>query len=99
MSVDPNRTDLILDRRIYKRMRQKGAWPLLINLERQKLANVVKPGGNRARRLRLPPPVTDRVQHVAASPLVECRLCPYGVATPKIGERVLKRTADSWKRR
>lgn len=99
VSEDPNRTDLILDRRIYKRMRQKGAWPLLINLERQELANVVKPGGGPATRLELAPPVTDRVQHVAASPLVECRLCPYGIATPKIGERVLKWTDDSWKRR
>jgi len=80
-------------------MRQKGAWPLLINLERQELANVVKPGGGPATWLELAPPVTDRVQHVAASPLAACRLCPHGIATPKIGERTLRVSKDNWRRR
>lgn len=94
---DQDRTDLILDQPIYKRMRRNGAWPLLINLEREKLANVIKPRGKPAKRLRLVPPVSNRVQHVVASELADCRLCPYGIATPAIGEGTLKWTSESWR--
>lgn len=95
---DQGRTDLILDQPIYKRMRKNGSWPLLINLERGKLANVIKPGGKPAKRLRFAPPVSNRVQHVAAYGLAECRLCPYGISTPGIGENTLKAGRDNWRR-
>ena len=95
--VDPmgeDRTDLILDKAIYRRMRKRGSWPLLIHLEREQLANVLKPGGGPATRLRLAPTHLDRVQHVVASRLANCRLCPYGLATPAISEFILR---ESWK--
>lgn len=93
-----DRADLILDRRIYKKMRQKGSWPLLINQEQQKLANVIKPGGVPAGGLRLSPTGLDRVQHVVVSELANCRLCRYGVATPAIGETTLKKSSGNWRR-
>jgi hypothetical protein len=92
------RTDLILDRPIYKRMREKGSWPLLINLERQELANVIKPGGKPAQRLGLAPTALDRVQHLVASGLADCRLCPYGIATPAITEYTLELSSGNWRR-
>lgn len=95
---DQSRTDLILDQPIYKRMRKNGSWPLLINLEREKLANVIKPRGKPAGRLRFVPPVSNRVQHVVAYGLAECRLCPYGIATPGIGAGTLKAGSDNWLR-
>ena len=95
---DPNRTDLILDRPIYKRMREKGSWPLLINLERQEFANVIKPGGKPAKRLGFAPPVSNRVQHFRAYGLAVCRLCPYGIATPAIKEYTLELSSDNWRR-
>ena len=95
---DPDRTDLILDQPIYARMRWKGSWPLLINLERQELGNVIKPGGKPAKRLRFAPPVSNRVQHFAVSGLADCRLCPYGIATPAINEYTLRLSSENWRR-
>lgn len=95
---DPNRTDLILDQPIYRRMRWKGSWPLLINLERQEFGNVIKPGGGPAKRLRFAPPVSNRVQHFAASAVGACRLCPHGIATPAIDGHVLKLSSGNWRR-
>lgn len=92
------RADLILDQPIYKRMRQKGSWPLLINVERQKLASVFKPGGGPAKRLGFAPPDLDRVQHVTVHGLAECRLCRYGVETPSINEHTLKMGWNNWRR-
>ena len=88
--VERERTDLILDKAIYRRMRGNGAWPLLINPEQKELANVLKPGGRMARRLRLEPTRLDRVQHVYRSKLHYCRLCPYGLQTPAVGEYFLR---------
>jgi hypothetical protein len=96
---DPGRTDLILDRPIYKRMRWKGSWPLLINLERQEFGNVIKPDGKPAQRLGFTPPVSNRVQHFAASELKDCRLCRYGIATPAINAYTLELTSNNWRRR
>lgn len=93
---DPERTDLILDQPIYKRMRWKGSWPLIINLERGELANIVKPGGGPAARLGLQPPSSNRVQHFAAYPLSRCRICPDGIATPGIPARTLHLARDNW---
>lgn len=95
---DPTRTDLILDQPIYKRMRRNGSWPLLINLERQELGNVIKPGGSPAKRLGFAPPVSNRVQHFTAHALAACRLCPYGIATPAIKEYTLKLSSGNWRR-
>lgn len=95
---DPDRTDLILDQPIYRRMRGNGSWPLLINLERQELGNVIKPNGKPATRLGFVPPRSNRVQHFAAYDLAECRLCPYGIATPGINEFTLKLSSDNWRR-
>jgi len=95
---DGARANLILDRLIYKRMRQRGSWPLLINLDREKVGNVIKPGGGPAKRLRLAPPVSDRVQHLVISALADSHLCPYGIATPAIGENTLKAGHENWNR-
>lgn len=95
---DPDRTDLILDRPIYKQMRRSGSWPLLINLERQELANVIKPRGKPAERLGFVPPVSNRAQHVAFNGLAVCHLCPYGIATPAIKEYTLRASNDNWRR-
>lgn len=95
---DPDRTDLILDRPIYKRMRQNGSWPLLIHLAREELANVIKPRGGPAERLGFEPPVSNRVQHIAVNGLAVCRLCPYGIATPAIKEYTLRLSSDNWLR-
>lgn len=88
-----DRTDLILDRPIYKQMRRKGSWPLLINLEQEKLANVFKPSGWPAKRLGRAPTVLDRVQHIAVYRLADCWLCPYGIATPAINERTFEKSS------
>lgn len=93
-----DRTDLILDKAIYRRMRGRGAWPLLINLERQEFANLVKPGGVPARRLKLVPPDLDRVVHFVRCQMAACRLCPYGIETPAIREFTLRGTSLHWDR-
>lgn len=90
--------DLILDQPIYRRMRGNGSWPLLINLERQELGNVIKPNGKPARRLGLELPEYNRVQHFVAYGLSTCRLCRYGIATPGITEATLKLSYDNWHR-
>ena len=96
--ADAGRNDLILDRLIYKRMRRKGSWPLLIHLEREELGNVIKPWGRPAKNLRLAPPASDRVQHLEISALAKARLCPYGIATRAIGERTLEAGHGNWNR-
>jgi len=96
-SVDRDRTDLILDRAIYRRMRQRGSWPLILNVDQEEFANIVKPGGSPARRLHLVPPSLDRVQHVVVQALADCRLCSYGIATPAIPEYTLRATSDNWR--
>lgn len=95
---DPDRTDLILDQPIYRRMRWKGSWPLIVNLERQELGNVVKPGGGPAKRLGLLLPSSNRVQHFVAYPLSRCHLCPDGIATPGIPTRILSLARDNWRK-
>jgi hypothetical protein len=87
-----DREDLILDKPIYRRMRRRGSWPLLIHPEQEGVANVFKPGGGPARRLGFPPPALDRVVHFAPMRLADCRLCPYGIATPAINEYILRET-------
>jgi hypothetical protein len=89
---DRDRHDLILDRPIYKEMRRHGAWPLLINLERQELANVIKPEGSPAKRLGLAPPLLHDVQHFVNFPLSRCRICPDGIETPAITRYTLRLT-------
>jgi hypothetical protein len=95
---DPERTDLILDQPIYRRMRKNGSWPLLINPELQKVANVLKPGGKPARSLGFRPPVSNRVQHIADYRLSECRVGRFGIATPAISAYTLWRSSENWQR-
>jgi hypothetical protein len=89
-----DRTDLILDKAIYRRMRKRGSWPLLINLEREEFANLLVAGGNRAKNLGFVPPGLDRVVHLAPARLADCRLCPYGIATPAITEWILRQSSE-----
>lgn len=91
--VAGDRRDLILDKAIYRRMRKRGSWPLLINLEQKKLANVLKPGGGPATRLGFLPPDLDRVVHFAPVRLAVCGLCPYGIETPAIDEYILRESS------
>jgi hypothetical protein len=80
-------------------MRQKGSWPLLINLEREELANVLKPEGQPAKRLRFAPTALDRVQLLAVHGPADCRVCTYGIETPAINGYTLKESKDNWLRR
>jgi hypothetical protein len=50
---DRDRGALVLDPPVYRAMRSAGAWPLLLSLERQELANLVLPGSGVAARLGL----------------------------------------------
>ena len=88
--LDRARGDIVLDRPVFREMRRDGQWPLLLSIERRELANLVKPGGRVARHLRLQPPASgDRVMHLVASPIDDCRLVSDGIATPVVNESVL----------
>lgn len=81
---------VVLDRAVFRKMRGNSTWPLIINAERQEVANLIRPGGGPARRLGLPAPYSpERVLHAVVSPLGRCRLTEYGVATPAVGTPVL----------
>jgi hypothetical protein len=81
---------VVLDRPVFKKMRGNSTWPLIINAERQEVANLIRPGGRPAQRLGLPAPESpERVLHAVVSPLSRCRLTEYGIATPAIGPGVL----------
>jgi hypothetical protein len=87
---DLERGDLVLDRALFRSMRRAGSWPLLVSLERQELANLVRPGGRVAERLGLRAPASaERLLHLVPSPLASCRLTRYGIATLAVGENVL----------
>jgi hypothetical protein len=88
--IAEDRPDLILDKAIYRRMRRRGSWPLLINLESEEVANPLKPEGGPATRLGFAPPDLDRVLHIAPTRLAACRISPYGIATRAISEFVLR---------
>lgn len=96
--IDEERADLILDKAIYRRMRKKGSWPVLLSLQQAKFANVILPGGSRAENLHLPPTGLDRVVHVVPSRIADCRLCPYGIATPAVSEWILEKSSSSRRR-
>jgi hypothetical protein len=85
--------NLILDKPIFKRMRQRGSWPLLLNLNQEEWASVIVPGRSRARNLGFSPPDLDRVVHLAPSRLAESRLCPYGIQTPAVSEWILRESS------
>jgi hypothetical protein len=89
-AVDRERGDVVLDRPVFREMRQAGQWPLLININTREVANLLVPDGLIARRLRLRPPASgDRVLHLHPTPLDECRLCRDGIATPDVDAGVL----------
>lgn len=97
-STDPlaeDRMGLILDKAIYRRMRKRGSWPLLLNLEEKEWANILVPGGSRAENLGFAPPSLDRVLHLVPFQLADCRLCPYGIETPAIDEWVLGKSSSN----
>jgi len=75
---------------LFREMRSEGKWPLLLNIDRREVANLVPPGGQIARRLAVSPPASgDRVLHLVPSRLDECRLCRDGIATPAVDSNVL----------
>lgn len=82
--IAEEREDLILDKPIYRRMRKRGSWPLLVNHELEAFANVLKPGGVPATQQGLTPPGLDRVLHFVPFRMAGCRLCRYGIETPAI---------------
>lgn len=85
--------NLILDKPIYRRMRRRGSWPLLLNLDKEEWGNVVVPGRRRAAALGFSLPDLDHVAHLALSQLAKSRLCSYGIATPAITEGVLRKSS------
>jgi hypothetical protein len=95
--ADPiaDRNNLILDKPIYERMRKRGSWPLLLNLEEKEWANLLVPGGSRAENLGFSPPDLDHVVHVVPNRLADCRLCPYGIETPAINEWILRKSSHN----
>lgn len=88
--LDEERRDLILDKAIYRRMRRRGSWPLLLSLQQGKFANVIVASGSRARNLRLARTELDRVAHVVPVQPADCRVCRYGIETPAISEYILR---------
>jgi len=86
-------TNLILDKPIYERMRKRGSWPLLLNLEEREWANLLVPGGSRAENLGFSRPDLDHVVHALPNPLADSRLCPYGIETPAINEWILRESS------
>jgi hypothetical protein len=87
---DRQRGDLVLDRALYRRMRSRYVWPLLLSPERQQVANLILPGPL-AHRLGITPPASrEGVLHLVPHPLADCRLCPHGIATPAAGEAELR---------
>jgi hypothetical protein len=88
--TDRERGDIVLDRPVFRDMRQVGQWPLLLNITTREVANLIVPHGVTARRLQLVPPASaDRVLHLHPAPLEECRLCRDGIATPAVDAKVL----------
>jgi hypothetical protein len=88
--IDRERGDIVLDRALLREMRAEGRWPLLINIDRREVANLIAPHGEVARRLSLQPPASgDRVLHLVVSALADCRLCRDGIETPAVGRNVL----------
>jgi hypothetical protein len=88
--VDRERGDIVLDRPVFREMRQAGQWPLLLNITTREVANLIVPGGAIAHRLNLKPPASgDRVLHLHPAPLGECWLCRDGIATTAIDANVL----------
>jgi hypothetical protein len=91
---------LVLDTHLFRAMRRQGSWPLILNIERQQLANLIVPGRAIAGRLHIPtPPFAKEVLHVVASPLERCELCKDGIATPAVNKRDLEKIRSGGLRR
>jgi len=87
---DRRRGDVVLDRALFREMRAFGQWPLLLNINRREVANLIAPNGRVARGLRLDPPASrDRVLHLVLARLEKCRLGRDGIETPAVGAGVL----------
>jgi len=88
---------LIVDRRLFKVMRRNGSWPLIINIEREQVANLIVPGKAIAGRLHMPEPrLVEDVVHVVVSPLARCSLCPDGFVTLAVNENDLKKIREGY---
>ncbi|HEY3759109.1 MAG TPA: hypothetical protein VGL37_05070 [Solirubrobacteraceae bacterium] len=88
---------LVLDRHLFKVMRRNGSWPLIINIERQEVANLIVPRRAIAARLRLPaPPYVEDVLHLVVSPLAGCHLCKDGITTLAVNERDLEKIRSGY---
>jgi hypothetical protein len=91
---------LVVDKRLHKVMRRNGSWPLIMNIEREELANLIVPRRGIAGRLHLPPPpYAEGVLHVVISPLESCRLCKDGVVTSAVNERDLEKIRGGYLKR
>lgn len=88
---DRQRGDLVLDRPLYRAMREHGRWPLLLSTDRRELANLFKPDSRVAARLHLRPPTSaERVLHLVAHGLADCGLCEHGIVTPAVSRAALQ---------
>jgi hypothetical protein len=76
---------LAVDTPLYKAMRQDGSWPLIFNIEREEVINLIVPRQKLAEQLHIaPPPFKEGVLHVRISRLDDCSLCNHGVVTPSV---------------
>jgi hypothetical protein len=91
---------LVLDTHLFKTMRREGSWPLIVNIEREEVANLIVPGKVIATRMGLPrPPFAEDVLHVVVSPLANCTLCKDGMASPAVNKWQLEKIRGGYRRR
>jgi hypothetical protein len=98
--ADEDAQGLIVDTRLFKTMRREGSWPLIMNIEREEVANLIVPGKAIAGRLGLcRPPFVEDVLHVIVSPFTNCTLCKDGIATPAVNKWHLEKIRGGYRRR
>ncbi len=91
---------LVVDTHLFKTMRREGSWPLIVNIEREEVANLIVPGRAVATRLGLEkPPFVEDVLHVIVSPLGKCTLCKDGMATAAVNKWQLEKIRGGYRRR
>jgi len=90
---------LVVDTQLFKTMRREGSWPLIVNIEREEVANLIVPGKAVAKRLGLQrPPFAEGVLHVIVSPLARCTLCKDGMATLAVNKWQLEKMRSGYRR-
>ncbi len=91
---------LVLDTHLFKTMRREGSWPLIVNIEREEVANLIVPGKAVATRLGLPKPLfAEDVLHVVVSPLASCTLCKDGMASTAVNKWQLEKIREGYRKR